>query len=147
MKKFEFRLKKVLEVKEQLLKKTQRDLAYTENLRQEARTKLTGMKQNLIEYCQKMAAEQTEYVAKLKFKHSYFNQLLEEIKTQEQNISKIEERIDEIRKRLLTQQRDRKVLAVLREQQLEEYTLLVQKEEQNTLDEIATMGNRELNLG
>ncbi|OPX34777.1 flagellar export protein FliJ [candidate division KSB1 bacterium 4484_188] len=146
MKKFEFRLKKVLEVKEQFLKKTRRDLAYTENLRREAKTKLTEMKQNLIEYCQKMAAEQTEYVAKLKFKHGYFNQLLEEIKTQEENISEIENRIDEIRKLLLTRQRDRKVLAKLQERQYEEYTLQLQKEEQNTLDEIATMGNRELNL-
>jgi flagellar export protein FliJ len=142
MKKYSFRLQKVLDVKETELKKTQRDLVYVENLKIDAKNFLKQCVRNLNHYANEMEHEKSSKVTDMKLKYGHFFDMIEDIESQENKISDLERKAEEIRKRLIGQQKDRKVLTRLHEKFYAEFVREMQKEEQTLLDEMAIIGNQ-----
>jgi flagellar FliJ protein len=142
MKKFKFRLQKVLDVKEQVIRKTQRDLAFHENLKSQAESELTALQETLRAQSRKIETMHGESAADIQMEYDYFYQLLEAIKAQQQKIKQIEQKTAEIRNLLMEQQKERKILAKLKEKYQNSYLESVRKEEQILLDELAVIGSR-----
>ena len=140
MKKFDFRLQKVLDVKEMILRKTQKDLAYAENekLKEEELLKENELKIQL--YLEKIASDNSASVSEMKIQYDYYQQMLEDLKQQKESIAMMVLKIKEIRERLLDQQKDRKALSLLKDKYIEEYNAQMLKEEQIFMDEIAVLG-------
>ncbi|GAB4364535.1 MAG: flagellar export protein FliJ [Calditrichia bacterium] len=142
MKKFEFRLQKVLDVKEILVKKTQRDLSLTEEEKSEVEKSLLKTQEYLSDFSGHLDETRREKVANLKIQYDHFYQILGEIDQQRNNLKQIQEKIEEIRKRLLLHQRNRKVLSVLKEKYFEDYLKQMESEEQKFIDESTILNHR-----
>ncbi len=142
MKKFEFNLQKVLDYKEILLKKTQRDLAFVENQEKEARKELEFIQNHLEQYTARLLTSRTETSSEIKLKYDYFYQLLAEVDARKKDLAKIRDKKAEYLNLLVQQLKERKILARLKEKQYREYVNEMQKEEQLFLDEVAVIGSR-----
>ncbi len=144
MKKFEYRLQKVLEIKEIVLKKAQRDLAFSQQERQQAETHLKESQYFLEKYAKDIYQERGYTASEMKLKLDYYYQLVDDIQQQKQNIIQIEDKIEEIRRHLLEKQREHKILIKLKSNSYESYLNQLEKEEQTFMDEIASNNNRRL---
>jgi flagellar protein FliJ len=143
MKKFHYRLQKVLDVKEMVMKKTQRDLAFTQNEHAKAEKMLHEIQTGVSEYAQELENSETESASGLKRKYGYFYQLLDDVEDQKDNLLRIENQAAEIRQRLVEKQRDHKVLSKLKDKHYADFNSRMAKEEQIFLDEVAVNGNRQ----
>ncbi|MFZ0392046.1 MAG: flagellar export protein FliJ [Calditrichia bacterium] len=137
MKKFKYRLQKVLDVKEMVLKKTQRDLHMAQTEQEQADTRLHEMKSSLEDYRRNLDGSRRETAGGLRMQYGYFYQLLDDVDLQQQEVAKKAANVHTIRERLTDEQRGRKILAKLKEKSFEDYSRQVNKDEQIFLDEIS----------
>ncbi|MEJ2635713.1 MAG: flagellar export protein FliJ [Calditrichia bacterium] len=142
MKKFEYRLQKVLDVKEMVLRKAQRDLAYAENEKCEAQEEMHQVETVLERFYRQMQASGSETVSEIRRKYDHFYQLMDNLKVQKECLQQLENKVEEIRGQLLEKQKDHKILSKLKEKHYSEYFSKMEKEEQIQLDEMALHGNR-----
>ncbi len=142
MKKFKFRLQKVLDVKEQVIRKTQRDLAFHQKLKTRAEEELATLQDTLVQQSRKLERMDDESAAQIQMEYDYFYQIMDSINQQEEKIREIERKIEDIRSLLMEQQKERKILAQLKEKYRNSYLETVRKEEQMLLDELAIIGSR-----
>jgi len=142
MKKFEFNLQKVLDYKEILLKKTQRDLAFVENQVIEAQRELEMIQNHLEQYTAQLLTSRTETSSEIKLKYDYFYQLLDDIDAQRKNLTELKNKKEEYLSLLIQQLKDQKILAKLKDKQYQNYMDEMQKEEEIFLDEVAVIGSR-----
>lgn len=142
MKKFEFNLQKVLDYKEILLKKTQRDLAFVENQVKEARENLEMIQAHLEQYTAQLLVSHIETSTEIKLKYDYFYQLLDDVEAQKKTLKELENKKEECLTLLVQQLKEQKILARLKDKQYQDYMEDVQKEEQIFLDEVAVIGSR-----
>lgn len=137
MKKFKYNLQKVLDVREMVLKKTQRDLAMAEHQRMEAEQELQVMKERVDRYYRDMQSTGRERISQLKLQHEYFFQLLNDVNSAEAEFAEKEAEAREVRERLTGQLRDHKMLNRLKDRKYAAYLDNLQKKEQLFLDEVA----------
>lgn len=131
MKKFQFKLQKLLDIREAREKEVKNELAALLNIQNAER-----MKQE--EYRRKMAGEREKFTAKLKSgKFSYAESLMFErfiefanmvIKAAQDRIDSMEGEISRVRMKLVEASREKKVVERLKERQWEEYQYEVNRE-------------------
>ncbi|NOX36599.1 MAG: flagellar export protein FliJ [Calditrichaeota bacterium] len=140
MKKFEFRLEKVLEMKERELQREQKALADLLRKQQEAH-ELLNEKRIMVEgYIQKMEKVASGEAGTLKTYYEYLQALLQEMYHLQNRIIDLEKQADVQRKKLLDVQKEQKILENLKEQNYQKYLEENKKNEQSFLDEIAMLG-------
>lgn len=142
MKKFNFRLQKVLDVKEMVIRKTQRDLAYAQDMKALEEKKLQKLQETLALQYQELQESASGTAADILLKYDYFYQLLDDVKAKKQDIVQIDQKIAQIRHQLQNQQKERKILSKLKEKSLENYVTEFRREEQILLDEVAVIASR-----
>ncbi len=140
MKKFDFRLQKVLDVKEMVLKKMKKDLALLKKQKAESEKELNRLLNNFEEFCSKMHLDKEQTISEIKLEYSYYYQYLDEIELQKKEIADLNIKIEQLRKKLIETQQDKKVLSKLKDKYNEIYIVEQQKKEQVLLDEIAVIG-------
>ncbi len=140
MKKFEFRLEKVLEMKERQLQREQTALADLLRKQQETHHLLDEKRWMIEGYIQKMEKVQSGDAATLKTYYEYLQTLLQEMFHLQNRIIDLEKQADRQRKKLLNVQKEQKILETLREQNYQEYLKQMKKNEQAFLDEITMLG-------
>ena len=140
MKKFDFRLQKVLDVKEMVLKKMKKDLALLKKQKAESEKELNRLLNNFEEFCSKMHLDKEQTISEIKLEYSYYYQYLDEIELQKKEIADLNIKIEQLRKKFIETQQDKKVLSKLKDKYNEIYIVEQQKKEQVLLDEIAVIG-------
>jgi len=141
MKKFKFRLEKILDVKEIELKKLQKDLSVKIEEKNRAEEILQQLIDTTNDYARRLDADTPHSAAEFDLHFSYFHQLLEEAEIQKEVIHKLEEEENSIREKLMAVQREQKMLANLKENARQKYMDEVLKSEQKILDEFAILGS------
>jgi flagellar FliJ protein len=139
MKKFQFSLQKVMEVKQTEEKVLQRDLSLAEHNLLEAEKILLHKQQNLKLELNKFAELNSgKYCSADYLLHNqYVESLEEQIKVQTNQVAQLGNEVKKCRKKLIEKARERKTIEKLRDNKLEEYKKQVKKEEQMFLDEIS----------
>ncbi|GAB4337327.1 MAG: flagellar export protein FliJ [Calditrichia bacterium] len=145
MKKYRFRLQKVLDVKEVLVKQSQRDLAAAQEEKRQAEEELKRSEQAVKQFARKLEEESFATVAELQQKYDYFYQMLENLDAQKDVVLQMDQKVEKVRQKLIQNQRNRKVLAALKEKSYQDYLEKVKLEEQIALDEMAILGGNTLN--
>jgi flagellar FliJ protein len=140
MKRFKFRLQKVLDVKDMMLKKVQRDLAFVKNQRLEAEEKLIKYQYEYEQFCIIMYRNVEKNVSEIKREYSHFYQFLDEIDAQKKEIAELDKKVEKIRNQLINAQRDQKILSKLKDKYYESFVTQEQREEQVILDEMSIIG-------
>ncbi len=140
MKKFKFRLEKVLEMKERELQREQKALADLLRHQQEAH-KLLNEKRIMVEgHIQKMENVTSGEAGTLTTYYEYLQTLLQEMYHLQNRIIDLEKQADVQRKKLLDVQKEQKILENLKAQNYQKYLEENKKNEQSFLDEIAMLG-------
>ncbi len=140
MKKFKFRLEKVLDVKEIELKKVQKELSDKMDEINREEERLYRMISTTNEYAQFLETMTPKSAAELDLQFSYFHQLLEEVEAQKEAVEKLKEEEKTVRQKLIAVQREQKMLTNLKENARQKYVDEVLKSEQKILDEFAILG-------
>ncbi len=141
MKKFKFKLQKVLEVREIHLKRCQKELAELDEKKQKAVKILKELEWKARLFAEKVAGQNSGCAEELEWQQQYLQSLFDAVERQKTNISKIEEACEEHRQHLLKAHRDQKILENLRQQAYENYLEAAQHLDQNLMDELATLGS------
>jgi flagellar FliJ protein len=139
MKKFQFSLQKVMEVKQTEEKVLQKNLSLAEHNLLEAEKSLLEMQNNLKMELNKFSelnngkCSSTDYLLHTQ----YVESLGIQINNQHNEVNKCAGEVKQCRKKLIDKARERKTIEKLRDNKLEEYKKQVKKEEQMFLDEIS----------
>lgn len=140
MKKFKFRLQKVLDVKEINLKQRQRDLASQIEETLQARQVLENIRQTATGFAYQLEKLSNLRAADLELQYAYFHQLLQEVQHQKNVVNELQRKETEARMRLIETRREQKMLANLKMNAEKKFLESQWKEEQNNLDELAILG-------
>lgn len=138
MKKFTFRLQRVLDAKESEEKEKQRELGVAQRELTEAERLLADLQAQLKEE-QQRANEQNQGTVQAwqaLTQHRWQKHLAGEIRKAEQDVVKALDQVEKARDILIETSREKRVLEKLREKQHEEHQKLVLSELQNQLDDI-----------
>ncbi len=147
MKKFEFSLQKVMEVKETEEKLLQRDLYMIQTDLLEAEKEKDQAEKRLLNEMdeQKKMNRKKTTSAQFMLHRDYVTCLKHEWEGTRQKVSSLQCKESEARERLLKKTQEKKTIEKLRESRFEEYRKEVKKEEQDFLDEIAAQKPKESN--
>ncbi len=145
MKKFEFSLQKVMEVKETEEKLLQRDLYMIQSdlIEAEKEKDMAEMRLKKEMEAQKKLNRKKTTSAQFMLHRNYVDCLKSEWEGTRRKVSTLQVKECEARDKLLEKTREKKTIEKLRETRLEEYYKEVKKEEQDFLDEIAAQKPRE----
>ncbi|MBD3381808.1 MAG: flagellar export protein FliJ [candidate division Zixibacteria bacterium] len=139
MKKFHYRLQRILSVKRTLKKQAQKALAKSQNERNSQKRTLENLERELVE---RLTAEKTSRRDKLDLHHlnlyhGYISQLKFMILNQRQLLANAEKDVEEKREKLVEASREEKKYARLKEIRKEEYTRELELALQKETDEFA----------
>ena len=123
-----------------VLKKMKKDLALLKKQKAESEKELNRLLNNFEEFCSKMHLDKEQTISEIKLEYSYYYQYLDEIELQKKEIADLNIKIEQLRKKLIETQQDKKVLSKLKDKYNEIYIVEQQKKEQVLLDEIAVIG-------
>ncbi len=141
MKKFRFRLERVLQYKEALKNERMKELLEKNMLVREKNEHLreleSAMLLNTLEQNAMLAAEQL-YLAQ-----AYGSRLKSEIELTKEELAEAEKHAQEAMKKYVEASKEEKSLQVLKDKKREEYEEEIQREETNFLDELAVQRNSE----
>lgn len=141
MKKFNFRLQRVLDIKNTIEQVKKRDFDEANAVLTKEKKLLKGVTARRVEYAGKV--NDFKKINKMpEFIVLYYNYLISLSQRQLFHNKKISMATAEVEKRrtiLLTAVRERKAIELVKEKKIEEYNLEVNLDEQNQLDEIAGM--------
>lgn len=141
MKRFKFRLQTLLD--QRLAKEEQLLWELGEIRREEAQEieRLRGLERRLDETCRAMeeALRESKPVAEVIQRDEFAKATRDDIRVQELTIEAVRARVEAKRVEVVRAMQDRQVLEALRDKQEREYMLAVAREEQNQLDEMASV--------
>ncbi|MEQ2129557.1 flagellar export protein FliJ [Caldanaerobacter subterraneus KAk] len=137
MKKFEFTLQSVLNLKEQSEKIEKENLAKIMKEIEREREKLENLKKHLQEVTKRAKEEVEEgtLMYKLAETETYIMKIREMIEKQANYILKLEKEAEKIREGLLKVSKEKKALENLKERQFSEYLYLLNLEQTRMIDE------------
>jgi len=144
MKRFEFSLQKVMEVRQTEEKALQRHLAdarHNLHVVQEELNALLARLEQQLERKQKMNGG-TMNSARYMLLQNYIQCLQEDIDASNERIMELEKKVEEARLMLLEKTKEKKAIEKLRDNQFEEYRREAKKEEQVFLDEITAQNGK-----
>ncbi|MBU1078165.1 MAG: flagellar export protein FliJ [Spirochaetes bacterium] len=139
MKRFQFRLQKLLEIREHKERLVKNELAKAERKKYIQVEKKDRMHAELDESRNKMKEEEKERllsVERMKLYQRYFKRLGSGMKMQDKLIMIADEEIGLINEKLVEARKQRRILEKLKENKLKEYNYELQKEEQDFFDEV-----------
>jgi flagellar FliJ protein len=138
MKKFKFRLQRVLETKESEERQKKRELGEKQNLLAQEEAVLTQLLAQIDDHEQKQrhSIEVSSNAGDLLRQHRWQLELNKQKKQQLHNINKCEKEVEKARLALVEATREKRVLEKLKEKQLEEYKKYLTAEEQKVLDDV-----------
>jgi len=142
MKRFAFRLQRVLDVKNTIEEVKRRDFLAADN---EYRKKIDELKENYLElsrYQDQLKTKSREEISTqvLNLYYSYFNVLAGRIEYQKKLIELARQEMEKKREHLIAAVKERKILEKLKEKQFGQYQKEFGAEEQKMLDEVS--GNK-----
>lgn len=136
MKKFKFRLEKVLQYRNMIREEKRRALAIRNQELAAARVRLDDLEASAA--ANKIAGDAIMNVEELYLKGAYSERLKDEIIAQRLTIIEAEKMAEEARQEYITASRDAEALEKLKGQKLAEYQEYVFKEDEKFLDELTT---------
>jgi len=138
MKKFKFRLQRVLETKEGIEKQRQRELGAKQGELLRQQKKLSELKEELKEQnkSQREKVSGSASAGELVMLHRWQLQLEKQIVEQLVKVSTAEKAVEKARLVLVEASKERKVLEKLREKRFEEHKKISLSQEQNILDDV-----------
>lgn len=136
MKKFKFRLEKVLQYRNMIREEKRRALAIRNQELAAARVRLDDLEASAA--ANKIASDAIMNVEELYLKGAYSERLKDEIIAQRLTIIEAEKMAEEARQEYITASRDAEALEKLKGQKLAEYQEYVFKEDEKFLDELTT---------
>ncbi len=138
MKKFTFRLQRVLDAKESEEKEKQRELGVAQRELTEAEHQLAHLQEQLQEELQRANElnQGTVQAWQALTQHRWQKHLAGEIRKAQKDVEQAREIVEQARDVLIETSREKRVLEKLREKQYEEHQKLVLTELQNQLDDI-----------
>lgn len=139
MKRFVFKLQKLLDIRVHKEKRIKNELAKAQFERNTIFFKREGYSRELESGRAKMAEDLKNSVLSgetLQMYQRYFNRLKEQISHKDAEIRSADERIAVINERLIEARKERRILERLKENQWKEYQYEVRKEEQEFFDEV-----------
>ena len=140
MKKFEFRLEPILDLRKQEEKNIQKELMKLRKNHNELQEKLAEKKADKDKWQQKLSREQEEGISSttlVKYRN-YINYLYDEIEETKLEMDYWREKIEDCQERLLAKVKEKKKLVKLKEKQAEEHWEEFLQEERKQNDEVAT---------
>lgn len=142
MKKFQFRLQRVMEMKEEVEKQRMVDLAevkkrVTREL--EALEKLREEDQNCRAHIKERGSQKRINPATMDMIYRYLKKLEADIDTQQGKVSDVKDEMEKKRQVLLDAAKERKILEKLKDRKKSDYLSDLSKKEQKTLDEISAV--------
>ncbi|MFO7820388.1 MAG: flagellar export protein FliJ [Halanaerobacter sp.] len=140
MKKFEFRLESILDLRKQEEKNIQKELMRLRKNYNELQDKLEEKKADKNKWQQKLASEQEEGINSttvVKYRN-YIGYLYDEIEEIKLEMNHWREKIEDCQERLLAKLKEKKKLAKLKERQAKEHWEEFLQEERKQNDEVAT---------
>ncbi len=142
MKKFNFRLQRVLEIKQTIEDVKRRNFNEARQLLETEQNKLADFKAKEISYRDKLNKKRIEGASLeiIRMYYKFFSALSTMLQYQKRRIIAAQEEVDKRRNILLEAVRERRVLENLKEKKLLEYNYEANREEQNFLDEISMAG-------
>ncbi len=145
MKKFEFSLQKVMEVKETEEKLLQRDLYMIQSdlLEAEKEKDMAEMRLRQELDAQKKLNRKKTTSAQFMLHSNYVDCLKHDFEGSRRKVSSLQVKESQARDKLLEKTREKKTIEKLKESRLEEYYKELKKEEQDFLDEIAAQKPKE----
>ncbi len=138
MKRFNFRLQRVIDVRQSKEKECQRELSRSQQelLRQENRLQKCALESKKSREGLKKALERPSNIGKLIALDKWRNRQEDELDRQSDRTRKQQVVVEDKRKELVQASKEKKILERLRERRLEEHRMAVQREEQAFLDEL-----------
>ena len=139
MKKFDFRLQKVMEYKEHKEKEKQRELAKAKDRLRSELERLLGLNQRQAFYhdhVRKINLDKMN-LRELSLYQTYLQKLSQEILHQKCQVRTSEENVSESRKKLLESSKEKKTLETLRAKKFQAYRKEMDRTEQKEIDESA----------
>ena len=140
MKKFKFRLQRVLDTKGSDEKMRQRDLGIAQQTFNTEEERLKNLNTELREQSEKQRSlvSGSAKVADLVMNHRWQRQLNTRISKQTEEVEHCGEVVEERRQELLETSREKKVLERLKEKKFEEYRITELTAQQNALDDLGS---------
>lgn len=141
MKKFDFKLAPLLKYREEIEHLRQKELVIAHNQLQHLRDRLTelnAINQNIMEKVRKKEGpiiDPREFSSTFEF----LNTLGKRMKTQETEILKAQQRVEEKRKAVISAMQKRKIVENLQEKQYAAWDYEIQEQEKSFFDELATI--------
>ena len=137
---FDFRLNKVLEVKEIQYKQQQKGLMLAAQRKSQAQRQLIEKQQHTREFAEQLNQPGRLSAGALHLSYAHYMSLIEEMNEQERHVMSLEEKEKQEREKLMAVHKERKILETLREKEFEKYQLNMIKKDQKEIDELASMG-------
>ncbi len=139
MKGFKFKLNKVLAVKKIELKQQQKVLSEASKKKLEAYQAMEQQQNAASSFAARLKTINQHSAGVLNLYYDYFHHLLDEAKQKEMELYQLAEKEEQERQRLISVQKEQKVLEKLEEQEQEKFLDGINRNAQNSLDEIAVI--------
>ncbi|WP_461205738.1 flagellar export protein FliJ [Clostridium sp. DL1XJH146] len=136
MKKFEYSLQSVLKYKEDKEDSVKEVFLKLNNKVKEQEEILESLNIQLEESCVQLHNKTNLTTINLKNCYSYMYTLQDKVDKQEKLVKQYKEKLEEIRKKLIIAQKERKTIEVLKEKEYDSYKKEIEKEEQKLNDEL-----------
>ena len=147
MRKYNFKLQRILDFREHIEKIRQLELAKVQMRLKDAHEALSQLFSSLREYQRELQTLEQQSTIDINFSiqyHVYLMELMLRIDEQQKAIQTLEEEEEEQRQLLLAASKDKKILEKLKEREYSEFMEAFLKFEQNTIDEVAVNSYRRL---
>lgn len=140
MKKFSFRLQKLMDAKEGEERQKQRELGLEQSKLTEEERQLQQLDQQRdeAETGQRRLIGGAAKVSDLLIQHTWQRSLDKQIRKQEEVVDKQETRVENARDILVEVSREKKLLEKLKQRRYDEHKMLNERDQQNQLDDIAS---------
>lgn len=143
MKKFKFRLQRVLDAKQSVEDQRKRELGVAQQVLAAEEKTLAQLHAELEEVrkAERKLMQGGVKAGELMVQHRWKRELGVKLESQAKKVRKASEEIEVARERLVEASKDKKVLEKLKEKRLEEHNKEVQNQQQNLLDDIGARRN------
>ena len=138
MKRFRFRLQRVMDARVTIERQRQRDMAEAQGELADQQKKLKELEAELeeTERDQRNMVQRPVKAGDALIQHRWHRELRTRIRVQQEQVAKAATKVEEARVRLVEASKDRKVLEKLKERRLEEYHKEELTQQQNQLDDV-----------
>ncbi len=137
MKNINFRLQKVLDVREGVEKERQKNLAISKRKLEDEQNKLTATENKKNDFIQNINNLKKATVSKIYGHYDFFLTLVNKTSKNRNKVESLENEVEQKRQTLLVASKDKKILEKLKDKKIKEYIKSEDKKAQSIIDEIA----------